>query len=45
MIVDMDDVREVLSHYWREYPRPKEVRDVINDICADLEQLAREEED
>lgn len=35
-VVEWEDVEEIIDHYWREYAKPKEVRDVLEDIVKDL---------
>jgi len=42
-IVELGDAEEIIAHYWREYPRPKEVRDVLEDILHDLRDVSQEQ--
>jgi hypothetical protein len=42
MMVELADVEEIIAHYWGEYPKPKEVRDVLEDILQDIKNIAFE---
>ena len=39
-VVALADLKEIIRHYWQEFPRPKEVRDVLEDISHDIEASA-----
>lgn len=39
-VIALEDIKGILDHYWREYSRPKEVRDVLEDIAHDVESLS-----
>ena len=39
-VIELEDIKQLLRHYWQEYPRPKEVRDVLDDIENDLDGMS-----